>query len=83
VERVDGLPVRRREREVERRRRLARPDEEVDPTRRSPADRPLDRDLLDPKRRQRAAVEGRARLEVANREREVVDEDVCRDGGTL
>jgi hypothetical protein len=80
---VDGLPVRGRERQVERRCRIAGPDEEVDAARRAPADRSLDLDLLDAERRQRSAVELLARLEVANREREVVDEDVCRDGRTL
>jgi hypothetical protein len=47
---------------------------------RSPADRALELGLLDAEGRERLPVEGAAHLEVANRQREVVDEDRGRDG---
>ena len=49
----------------------------------SPADRYLDLDFLDAEWGERLSVEALARLEVANREREVVDEDLGHHGRGL
>ena len=45
---------------------------------RSPTDCALDLDFLDPKGRERLPVETLARLEIADRQREVVDEELSR-----
>jgi hypothetical protein len=47
-----------------------------DPARWSPAHCSLSLDFLDAERRERLAIEAPARLQVANGERQVVDEDV-------
>ena len=76
VEGIHSRTVRRGEGQVERGRRLALPDEEVNAARRSPTDGSFKLDFLYAERCERLPVEASARLEVVNRNREVVDEDL-------
>jgi hypothetical protein len=62
--------------QVQRCGRLALPDEEVDPARRSPADAAPKLNLVDSERRERLTVEAPARLQVTNRNGEMIDQDL-------
>src|SRR5215211_392007 len=83
VEGVHRRPVRCCKGEVERCAWAAGLDEEIDAARRSPTDCALDLDFLDPEGRERLPVKMLARLEVADRKREVVDEDLSGHGRSL
>ena len=76
VERVDRRSIGRREGKVQRRRRFALSDVEVDAVWRPPSDPSPGLDFLDTERCERPAVEAAARLEIPNRNCEVIDEDL-------
>src|SRR5205823_3898419 len=76
VESIDRCPIWPGERSVQRCRRLALSDEEVNAARRPPADASFKLDFLDAERCERLPVEAPARLGVPNRNRKVVDEDL-------
>jgi hypothetical protein len=80
VKRVDRRSIRRREGKVQRcRRRFALSDEEVDASWRSPSDASPSLNLLDAEWCKRPAVEAPARLKIAYRKCEVIDEDLSLD----
>jgi hypothetical protein len=76
VERVDRRSIGRREGKVQRRRRFALSDVEVDALWRPPSDASPSLNFLDAERCERPAVEASARREIPDRNCEVIDEDL-------
>jgi hypothetical protein len=76
VERVDRRPIGGREGKVQRCRRFALSDEEVNASGRSPPDASPSLNFLDAERCERPAVEAPAPLKIPNRKCEVIDEDL-------